>query len=73
MTGNYLKILPESLEEKKAMHELFKNTNVQHYLISNREIPLRVVIRGLPKNNVYMDDIQSELQTKGFSPVKLRK
>lgn len=45
---NYLKNRHKNLRNKMRLKEHLQQNKVQFYLVPNREIPIKVVIRGLP-------------------------
>lgn len=44
MSGTHFKIFPASLHNKIPVLEYFKQNNVQHYVVPNREISIKVII-----------------------------
>lgn len=47
LVGRYICIFPANLRNEWAIHEYHEETKIQHYLFPDREIPLKVVMRGL--------------------------
>lgn len=45
--GRYIRIFSASFRNKVTIHEHLKQCNIQHYLILDRQSPIKVVIRDL--------------------------
>lgn len=68
--GNFTRIYPASLRDKMIIHECLKHRKIQHYIIPGREIPLKVVIRGL-RRFTDQDLLKETLACKGFCTTKI--
>lgn len=52
LVSNYFRNFPASFRDKISIYEYLKQNILQNYLIPDRDIPIKVVIRGLPRSSV---------------------
>lgn len=43
-------MFPACLRDKIAIQEYLKHNNIQHYLVPDWKIPIKFIIRGLPRS-----------------------
>lgn len=48
--SNYIKIFLASFRDKISILEYLKQNDIQHYAVSYRQIPIKVVIRGFSRS-----------------------
>lgn len=70
ISGNFLKILPNSLRDKMRIFEHLKHKIFQFYIISDREIPVKGIIRGLP-TSTDIEELKESFMIKGFTIIKI--
>lgn len=68
--GNHTRVFASSLRGKMIIHEHLKHSLVQRYTVLDREIPLQVVIRELPRSTD-LDFFKEKLACKGFCAIKV--
>lgn len=70
ITGNCLKISLLTSVKKISIIECLWQQKVQHYVVPDREISIKVVIRGLPLST-NLELIKETLNCKRFSIIKI--
>ncbi|GFX98863.1 hypothetical protein TNCV_1504391 [Trichonephila clavipes] len=68
LTGEFLKLYTDSAEERRMAVQHLKLLKFQFYTIKSKaERPIKVVIKGLPRNT-NQDEIKQDLEILGFTP-----
>ncbi|GFT51096.1 hypothetical protein TNCV_4490681 [Trichonephila clavipes] len=68
LTGEFLKLYTDSAEERRMAVQHLKLLKFQFYTIkSKEERPIKVVIKGLPRNT-NQEEIKQDLEILGFTP-----
>ncbi|GFU59799.1 nucleic-acid-binding protein from transposon X-element [Trichonephila clavipes] len=68
LTGEFLKLYTDSAEERRMAVQHFKLLKFQFYTIKSKaERPIKVVIKGLPRNT-NQEEIKQDLEILGFTP-----
>lgn len=66
IVGRYTRIFQANLRDKLPIHEYLKKLReIQHYLIPDREIPLKIVIRGYSRST-NLELLKKNLFFRGF-------
>ncbi|GFX09278.1 probable RNA-directed DNA polymerase from transposon X-element [Trichonephila clavipes] len=68
LTGEFLKLYTDSAEERRMAVQHLKLLKFQFYTIKSKaECPIKVVIKGLPRNT-NQEEIKQDLEILGFTP-----
>ncbi|GFV75360.1 RNA-directed DNA polymerase from mobile element jockey [Trichonephila clavipes] len=68
LTGEFLKLYTDSAEERRMAVQLLKKLKFQFYTIESKaERPIKVVIKGLPRNT-NPEEIKHDLELLGYTP-----
>ncbi|GFW07229.1 hypothetical protein TNCV_3694221 [Trichonephila clavipes] len=68
LTGEFLKLYTDSAEERRMAVQHLKMLNFQFYNIKSKaERPIKVVIKGLPRNT-NPEEIKQDLEILGYTP-----
>ncbi|GFT57643.1 hypothetical protein TNCV_3608071 [Trichonephila clavipes] len=68
LTGEFLKLYTDSAEERRMAVQHLKLLKFQFYTIKSKaERPIKVVIKGLPRNT-NQEEIKQDLEILGFTP-----
>ncbi|GFU76389.1 hypothetical protein TNCV_2158961 [Trichonephila clavipes] len=68
LMGEFLKLYTDSAEERRMAVQHLKLLKFQFYTIKSKaERPIKVVIKGLPRNT-NQEEIKQDLETLGFTP-----
>ncbi|GFT18631.1 hypothetical protein TNCV_794921 [Trichonephila clavipes] len=68
LTGEFLKLHTDSAEERRMAVQHLKMLNFQFYTIKSKaERPIKVVIKGLPRNT-NPEEIKQDLELLGYTP-----
>ncbi|GFW94006.1 probable RNA-directed DNA polymerase from transposon X-element [Trichonephila clavipes] len=68
LTGEFLKLYTDSAEERRMAVQLLKKLKFQFYAIKSKaERPIKVVIKGLPRNT-NSEEIKQDLELLGYTP-----
>ncbi|GFT26673.1 nucleic-acid-binding protein from transposon X-element [Trichonephila clavipes] len=71
LTGEFLKLYTDSAEERRMAVQLLKRLKFQFYTIKSKaERPIKVVIKGLPRNT-NPEEIKQDLDLLGYTPERV--
>ncbi|GFT87216.1 nucleic-acid-binding protein from transposon X-element [Trichonephila clavipes] len=71
LTGEFLKLYTDSAEERRMVVQLLKKLKFQFYTIKAKaERPIKVVIKGLPRNT-NPEEIKQDLEQLGYTPERV--
>ncbi|GFS98731.1 PRE_C2HC domain-containing protein [Trichonephila clavipes] len=71
LTGEFLKLYTDSAEERRMAVQLLKRLKFQFYTIKSKaERPIKVVIKGLPRNT-NPEEIKQDLELLGYTPERV--
>ncbi|GFU45300.1 nucleic-acid-binding protein from transposon X-element [Trichonephila clavipes] len=68
LTGEYLKLYTDTAEERRSAVQLLKKLKYQFYTFKSKaERPIKVVIKGIPRNTD-PEEIKQDLELLGYTP-----
>ncbi|GFV74065.1 nucleic-acid-binding protein from transposon X-element, partial [Trichonephila clavipes] len=71
LTGDFLKLYTDSVEERRLVVQLLKRLKFQFYTIKAKaERPIKVVIKGLPRTT-NPEEIKQDLEMVGYTPERV--
>ncbi|GFT00366.1 hypothetical protein TNCV_189361 [Trichonephila clavipes] len=71
LTGEFLKLYTDSAEERRMAVQHLKILKFQFYTIKSKaERPIKVVIKGLPRNT-NQEEIKQDLEILGITPYRV--
>ncbi|GFX26999.1 hypothetical protein TNCV_802991 [Trichonephila clavipes] len=71
LTGEFLKLYTDSAEERRMAVQLLKRLKFKFYTIKSKaERPIKVVIKGLPRNT-NPEEIKQDLELLGYTPERV--